>query len=183
MSLAHRSVTSSIYNIAANVISLVVGFGGSIALARLLEPEAFGVFAFVSSVVQITSVLPNFGFQPAFLHRTGGEAGVTEEILRVCFTLKLLFSLIWAVLLAVGAALFAPEHSRWVFWVVIAATFVAQQTSTIDLLLTRRVQFRRLALAQATSTVATVFVSVGLAWLLGITQLTQSNMSVPLVPG
>jgi O-antigen/teichoic acid export membrane protein len=44
MNLAQRSVTSSIYNIAANVIGL----------ARLLEPEAFGVFAFVTSVVQLT---------------------------------------------------------------------------------------------------------------------------------
>ena len=54
MNLAQRSVTSSVYNITANVISLAVGFVGSIALARLLEPEAFGVFAFVTSVVQLT---------------------------------------------------------------------------------------------------------------------------------
>ena len=54
MSLVRRSVTSSVYNIAANVIGLAVGFVGSIALARLLKPEAFGVFAFVASVVQLT---------------------------------------------------------------------------------------------------------------------------------
>jgi O-antigen/teichoic acid export membrane protein len=164
MSLIQRSVTSSVYNVTANVISLAVGFVGSIALARLLEPEVFGVFAFVTSTVQLTTALPNFGFQPAFLHRTGGEAGVTEEILRVYFTLKLLFSVVWAVLMAVGAALFAPASSRWVFWVITAATFVAQQTTTIDVLLTRRVQFRRLAMAQAVIAVAATSVSVLLAW-------------------
>ena len=164
MSLAQRSVTSSIYNIAANVIGLAVGFVGSIALARLLEPEVFGVFAFVTSVVQLTTALPTFGFPAAFMHRTGGEAGVTEEILRVYFTLKLLFSLAWAALMAVGATLFAPEHTRWVFWIIIATTFVAQQTTVIDVLLTRRVQFRRLAIAQAVITVARMLVSVGLAW-------------------
>jgi O-antigen/teichoic acid export membrane protein len=164
MSLIQRSVTSSVYNVAANVISLAVGFAGSIALARLLEPEVFGVFAFVTSVVQLTIALPNFGFHAAFLYRTGGEAGVTEEILRVHFTLKLLFSVVWAVLMAVGAALFAPASSRWVFWIVIAAALVVHQTTTIDALLTRRVQFRRLALMQAVIAVASNSVSVLLAW-------------------
>jgi hypothetical protein len=44
-----------------------------------------------------------------------GEAGIIEEILRVCFTLKLLLNLVGAGLLAAGAALFSHEHSRWVF--------------------------------------------------------------------
>jgi len=164
MNLIQRSVTSSVYNITANGISLVVGFVGAIALARLLAPEVFGVFAFVTSVVQLTSALPNFGFQAAFLHRTGGDAGITEEILRVCFTLKLLFSLVWAALMAGGVALLAPEHTRWAFWIVIAISLVGMQTATISFLLTRQVQFRRLAIAQAASAVATAIVSVGLAW-------------------
>jgi O-antigen/teichoic acid export membrane protein len=182
MSLVRRSVTSSIYNVTANVISLVIGFGGSIALARLLEPETFGVFAFVTSVVQLTVVLPNFGFHSAFLHRTRGEKGVTEEILRVSFTLKLLFSLVWAALLAVGVALFAPEHTRWVFWIMLAISFVGLQMSTINTLLTRQVQFRRLALAQAASAVATTLVAVGLAWCgWGVWALLCGNMAATLI--
>jgi O-antigen/teichoic acid export membrane protein len=164
MNLAQRSITSSIYNVAANVISLVVNLAGSIALARLLEPEAFGIFALVMATVQLTTALPNFGLAGAFLHRTAGEADVGEEILRVYFTLKLLFSLIWAALLATGAALFAPVHTRWAFGVIIVTTFVAQQTTAIDVLLTRQVQFRRLAVTQAALAVVTTLVSVGLAW-------------------
>ncbi len=57
MGLLHDSVTSTVYNVIANIISLVVGLVGSIALARLLEPEVFGVFAFVISVVQLTMAL------------------------------------------------------------------------------------------------------------------------------
>jgi O-antigen/teichoic acid export membrane protein len=164
MSLARRSVTSSVYNIAASVASMAVGFAGSVALARLLEPEIFGVFAFVTSTVQLTAALPTFGLQAAFLHRTAGEAEVTEEILRVHFTLKLLFSVGWAVLMVVGAALFAPSQSRWVFWIVIGATFVAHQTSTIAALLTRRVRLGRLAASQAAVAVAANLASVLLAW-------------------
>jgi O-antigen/teichoic acid export membrane protein len=164
MNLVQRSVTSSMYNIAANVISLVVYFITSIILARLLEPEVFGVFAFVTSSVQLCAALPDFGFPSAFMHRTGGDKGVTEEILRVYFTLKLLFSASWAALMIVGVVLFAPEHTRWAFEIVIVATFVAQQMSTINILLTRLVQFRRLAIAQAGSAIASTLVSIVLAW-------------------
>jgi O-antigen/teichoic acid export membrane protein len=164
MNLTQRSVTSSIYNIVANVIGLIAGLVSAIVLTRLLPPEDFGTFAFVTSIVQITLVLANFGFHPAFLQRTGGEVGVTEEVLRVVFTLKLLFSLVWAALLAGGVALFAPAHTRWVFGLMIAISFIGAQLGTLNMLLTRRVQFRRLALAQTAGTVATTLVSVGLAW-------------------
>jgi len=162
--LVQRSVTSSVYNIAANVISLVVGLIGSIALARLLEPEVLGTFAFVTSVVQLARALPDFGFHAAFLHRTSGDAEISEGILRVYFTLKLLFTLVWMALMVVGVAFFAPGRTQWAFWIIIVTTFVAQQKAVINALLTQRVQFGRLATARAVADTATVLVSIGLAW-------------------
>ncbi len=164
MNLARRSVTSSIYNIAANAISTVVGITGSILLARLLEPEAFGLFAFVSSTVNLTTALPAFGFPAAFMHRTGGENGMNEEILRVYFTLRLLSGSLWVAGMGVAVALFAPEHLRLIFAILIGAAFISQQTTTIDVMLTRRVQFQRLAIMQAVVAVISTAVSVLLAW-------------------
>lgn len=164
MSLTQRSVTSSAYTITANIISMGVGFVGSIILARLIEPEVFGVVAFATSVIQITASLPGFGFQAAFLRRTGGEAGITEEILRVHFTLRLLFSLVWAALLAVSGVFLFPSQNRWIFWIVLAATLVMQQTTVINALLTRRVQFRRLAISQVADTVIGKLIAILLAW-------------------
>jgi O-antigen/teichoic acid export membrane protein len=164
MNLARRSVTSSIYNIVANVFSIVSGIAGSILLARLLEPEAFGLFAFVSSTVNLAVALPAFGFPAAFMHKTGGENGMNEEILRVYFTLRLISASIWVVGMGVAVALFAPEHSRLIFAILIGAAFVSQQTTTIDVMLTRRVQFQRLAIMQAVVAVTSTAVSVALAW-------------------
>ena len=45
MTLLQRSITSSVYNIAANLVTLVTGLFGSIMLMRLLEPQLFGTFA------------------------------------------------------------------------------------------------------------------------------------------
>jgi O-antigen/teichoic acid export membrane protein len=165
MNIVQRTVSSTIYNIAANVIGEVVGFIGTIILARLLEPEVFGVMAFVSSVVLLSLSLPNFGLQGAFMRQTGGKAGVTEESLRVFFTLRLLFSLIWAVVMVAGVLLFAPAHTRLAFWIVIACTFFMNQTMVITTLLARRVQFLRLAITQAVCDVATTILSIVLAWL------------------
>jgi len=164
MNLARRSVTSSIYNISANVISTVSSIAGSILLARLLEPEAFGLFAFVSSIVTLTAALPAFGFPAAFMHKTGGKNSMNEEILRVYFTLRLVSSSLWAIGMTAAVALFAPEHTRWTFAILIGAAFVTQQTTTIDAILTRRIQFQRLAIMQATVALTTTGVSLMLAW-------------------
>lgn len=164
MSLAQRGVTSSAYNVIANSVSLVFNLAGSIILARLLEPEVFGVIAFANSTILLTIALPNFGFQAAFLHRTSGESGITEETLRVHFTLKLIFSLVWAALMVAGAAVFAPVSMRWVFWVLTGVVFVAQQMTTITILLTRRVEFRRLAITQVVAAITSNTAAVLLAW-------------------
>ena len=160
MSVARRSVASSAYSVAANSLSMVMRFSSSIVLARLLEPEVFGIFAFATSIVSVTQALPNFGLAGAFMHWTDES----EETLRVHFTLKALFLATWAVLLGVGVAVLAPQSTRWVFWVVIGAAFVAHLTDTAQVLLIKKVLFRRLAVLQVTIVIVSTAVSIALAW-------------------
>ncbi len=181
MNLLQRSITSSVYNIAANLVTLVTGLVSSIMLMRLLEPQLFGTFALATTVIQITLPLPNFGFAPAFLNRTSSE-GITEGILRVHFTLKLLFSLIWAVVLGLGTWLFVPANTRWLFGVLILTTFFSMQTATITILLTRQVRFQRLAMAQAMSAIARSIIPIILAyrgW--GLWALVSGNIASTIV--
>jgi O-antigen/teichoic acid export membrane protein len=46
--LAAKMVKGSAYSIAASAVTLVLGFGRSVLMARLLAPEDFGVVAFAS---------------------------------------------------------------------------------------------------------------------------------------
>lgn len=177
MSLLQRSITSSAHNLAANFVVLATGVVGSVLLMRLLPPEAFGAFALAVAIVQLTAVLPSFGFGPAFLNRTSGDNGVTEEILRVHFTLKLLFSLVWAVLLSVGVLLFAPAETRWIFIALIITTFCVMQTTTAVIMLTRQVRLQRLAMAQTISAIARLIIPVALAYYgWGIWALVSGNV-------
>lgn len=162
MSLARRTVTSSAYSIAANIVEVVFLFGRAIALTRLLGPEVFGVYAFALSVVNFSLALPNFGLWSAFVHRTAESED--DKAVEVHFTLTALFGLIWTILMAAGVAIFAQEDQRWAFWVLVSTKFVFLLTTTPQVLLTRKVMFRRLALFQVISTIASSVAAVALAW-------------------
>ena len=61
MSIAQRSVHSSTYNIGSSLVQTAVAFARSIILLRLLDPEIFGTYRFVSSFIFWTAALPIFG--------------------------------------------------------------------------------------------------------------------------
>ena len=180
MSLAQRSITSSAYNIAANIVSVAVNFVGSIVLARLLEPEVFGVYAFVLSIVTLTQTLPNFGALGAFMRHP--NASEDEEVIRTHFTLVTLFSAVWAVVLGIGALTFAPQNTRWVFGIILSTAFISQLTNTPQAILTRRVQFRRIAILNTVNAVTATAVSIGLAWYgFGLWSLLANNIIFALL--
>ena len=163
MSLSRRSITSSAYTISSNAIQLVVLVGRSIVLARLLAPEVFGIYAFASSIVALSRALPSFGLSGAYLHRTAESE--SDLALTVHFTLTLILSLGWAVVLIVAAAIFASGETQYAIWLIAATTLILQLTTTPRILLTKRVMFRRLAALQATTVLATSAIAVVLAWL------------------
>ena len=93
--LARRSIASVGWNAGASVITITVLFVRSVLLARLLPVDVFGVYAGVGALIALTVVLPNFGMGAAFLHRAP-ETEDEERAAAVHFTLKLIFTLLWA---------------------------------------------------------------------------------------
>lgn len=163
MSLAHRSITSAAWNSVANLTRLVMLIVRSILLARLLPVETFGVYAFANSVMVLTVVVPNFGMDSAFIHRAPETADM-EQAASVHFTLKLIFTLIWAVLLVAGTLVFATGETRTALLLLTATTTGMQLAQTPRLILSRRVMHRRLAIIGSLSTLLTTVVALGLAW-------------------
>lgn len=162
MDIARRSVTSSAYNVTANTIQMIVNFGRSVVLARLLAPDVFGVFVFASSIVVLSQAFADFGLKSAFLKLT--TESDQQEAIKVHFTLTALFSTVWAVLLIVGVALFAPPETRWVFWFLTITALISQLTLSPRVLLISRVRFRRLALLEIITSIVGTVIAIGLAW-------------------
>ena len=163
MSLARRSVTSAAWNIGVNWARVLVLIVRSILLARLLPVEIFGVYAFASSVVEITAVLPQFGMRDAFLHRAP-ETSHEEQTAAVHFTLKFILTLGWAAALVVFSLVFTSGDVQIALLLLTMTSSGIHLTQTPNLILTRRVVHRRLALMRLVDAILSTSLALALAW-------------------
>jgi PST family polysaccharide transporter len=161
-SVAHRSITSVTWNIAANLVRIAVLFARSVLLARLLPVDTFGVYAWAGAIVGLTMLVAKFGMDGAFLHRAPESQDETQTA-AVHFTLSLVFSVIWTVLM-VGASAFLTGQTRTALLVLTAARAGLMLVDTPRMILVRRVVHRRLALIVILNAIFSTLVAVGLAW-------------------
>jgi len=161
--LAERTVVSTMWNFVANATTAAISFTRSVLLARLLPIEVFGVYALASAVVSLSRVVPIFGMSGALLHRAP-ETEDEDLAAAVHFTLETLFTLVWAVLLTIGAFVWADGHLRVALVVLTAIGAGRLLAHTPQVILVRRVAHRRLAIIQLLSQVLAMPVAVGLAW-------------------
>jgi O-antigen/teichoic acid export membrane protein len=163
MNLAQRSITSVAWNSAVSLLNLMILFARYVTLRRLLSVDTFGVYAGANAVVGLTIIVAGFGMGGAFLHRAR-ETEDEELAAAVHFTLKLIFTLSWASVLAAITGLFFDGETRTALLVLIIANSGIQLAQTPTLILTRRVVHRRLALIQFLNALLTSVVAVTLAW-------------------
>lgn len=142
---------------------MIILFGRMILLSQLLSVDTFGTYAFASSWIRLSAVVPSFGMGAAFLHRSL-ETADEETAAAVHFTLKLLFTIVWAAVLLGGAFLFTSGSLQTAFiWLTLVLGGM-ELTQTPRLVLTRRVTHQRLAVLQIANTLATTVVALVLAW-------------------
>jgi O-antigen/teichoic acid export membrane protein len=162
MNLARRSITSVAWNSAVSLSNVVILFARYVILRRLLSVDTFGVYSGANAVVGLTIIVAGFGMGGAFLHRAQ-ETEDEELAAAVHFTLKLIFTLSWASVMATITALFFEEETRTALFVLIIANSGIQLAQTPTLILTRRVVHKRLALIQFLNALLTTFVAITLA--------------------
>ena len=161
--LARRAISSVSWNFFSTLLKSAVLFARSILLARLLPVETFGVYGYAGSIVALTIVLANFGMEDAFYHRAP-ETEQEEPAAAVHFTLKLCFTLAWAVLLAGFGQIFLTGEVRIALLALVVLFGLNQLTQTPKIILIRRVVHRRLAILNLAYAVVNTIVAVGLAW-------------------
>jgi O-antigen/teichoic acid export membrane protein len=145
MDLARRSVTSLSWNIFTNVAKIVVLFVRSVLLARMLPVETFGVYALATSIVSISAIAPEFGLGGAFLHRAR-ETEDEENAAAVHLALTAFFTLIWSIAMVVGVMVATSGRLQLALLALIVVNGGMLLTLTPRLILTRRVDLRRLAI-------------------------------------
>lgn len=162
-SLAHRSIDSTAWNAFASLFKVLIYFVRFTLLSRWLPKEIFGIYATATTAVLLTISLAGFGLGGAFLHRSAETADESQAAAQH-FTLKLLFTILWVALMLGGAWLLTTGATRLAISALTLIRAVTELTQTPELILTRRVAQRRLALADLINALLTTVIALGLAW-------------------
>lgn len=146
------------------MITVVVGFGRSVLLARLLDVDTFGVYAGAIAVVGLSIVIATLGMPGAFLHRAP-ETANEDRAAAVYLTMQVTTTSTWLVVMVAGIALFATGPSRTALLVISVTTALEQIANVPTLIHVRRVVHRRLALLGTINVIVVAIVTVTMAWL------------------
>ena len=158
-----RSITSVRWNMLGNVVFIILGAIQTVILARLLPVDVFGVYALANSIIWLTGMIANMGMGGAFVHRAD-ETADEDRAAAVMFSLKCIYTAIWALLLLGGTWLLSNDVLfRLAMTVLTLANAVRHLTQTPNTLLVRRIQHKRLAMIQISNSVLTFICAVGLA--------------------
>jgi O-antigen/teichoic acid export membrane protein len=139
------------------ILIKVIFFAGNIALARMLAPQIFGVYAIVSFVVTFFSSFGDVGIGAALIQKKGE---LTREELSTTFWLQQM--LVWIVVgIAFAAAPLAlriyPSLPPVGVWLIraMAVSFLFSSLKTIPaILMERNIDFKRIAWVDITENVA-----------------------------
>lgn len=153
--LKRRSFSGIGVLIKRQVAVRLLSFLANIALARLLAPQVFGIYAIVTFIVQFFSTFGDVGIGAALIQKKG-ELG-REELSSTFWLQQLLVWLVVCVALAAAPLVlrFYPSLPSYGVWLIraMAASFALASLKTVPaILMERKLDFVRIALVDITET-------------------------------
>ncbi len=146
------------------VLIFLFNLGGTIVLARLLEPEDFGVFGVGLLFVGLATRFGNIGFSTALIQREEIEDAHVSSLFVINFCL---FSTTAVLLMLASPSVgryFDSPLSGEVLFVLSGVFFLNPFSSVARALLVRGMQFKAMTLAQTLQGFVGVLSSIGFAW-------------------
>ena len=152
-----RRVSAGVFFVGSwGVVNLVVGFLGSVALARMLEPRDFGIIAIGATLTMFATTLSDGGIASGLIRR---EEEPTRAELRTALGLQLSLTGALAGAAAFTAALFGSTGLVVAFMML--ALPIAALQAPARVVLTRAVRLREVASVEGIGTI------VYYAWAVG----------------
>jgi O-antigen/teichoic acid export membrane protein len=163
--LKGRTISSGFITVAAQGVQLVLNLVSIMALARLLAPKDFGLYAMVTTVMGYLIVFMDAGLSTATVQREH----ITQAQVSNLFWINVALSSVAALVLAISSPLvawFYREPRLIVITLILSSTFfLGGLTVQHQALLKRQMRFKALAIIQVTSMLIGVVVGIGMAWL------------------
>ncbi|HYE15364.1 MAG TPA: lipopolysaccharide biosynthesis protein [Pyrinomonadaceae bacterium] len=182
-SVTHRTLSGMFWMVSGSGLQAVLRIGVLVVLARLLDPQEFGVVAAALIVVDFLEIFSDFGMGPAVVQHRAPE----ERHIRTAFTVSLVLGCIFAAVIWAAAPLAAAFFRIEALTPVMRAMSLVFPLDSLALvsasLLRRDLKFRKLAVISVRSyAVGYCVVGVGAALAgFGVWALVAANLSQTLL--
>lgn len=185
--IKQRVINGSIWTIFSNISTNSVSFAVTVVLARLLTPEDFGIVAISAVFVGIVTLFQDLGMGSAIIQRQN----IDDDYLSTSFSVSLLSGVAIAIVLAAVSPLVAYFYGKEVLkYILLFSTIgfiLSPFTSIHTTLLTKGMEFRKLALVNILSQILSGIISVMLAllgygvWSLVAGKIVSQPLLIPLI--
>lgn len=161
-----RSVGAVVALISRTFIVQVISFFATLVLTYYLEPEVYGVFYLVSSVVNFLSYFSDVGLAAALIQK---HEEVTKEDLATTFTVQQILVFTAVLLLYLLGPTFKSQYQlsnqAMNLLYAMGISFVLSSLKTVpSIMLERKIQFAKLVLPQILENIVFNITAVVLAW-------------------
>lgn len=162
--LKEKAVIGTFWTGGGQAFRQIIQVVTSIALARLLVPEDFGLIAMAMVFVGVAQLIADFGIGAAIVQRDD----VSGRVLSSCFWINILVAGVFAALLALFAGpialIYGNPQVEPVLRILSVSLLVAGLMVLPRSLLFRHMDFQSLAMAQVFGTLLGSLTAVSLAW-------------------
>lgn len=185
--LKNKVVSGSAWTLFANISSQAISFLVTVVLARLLAPEDFGVVAISAVFIGVITLFQDVGMGAALIQRKD----IDEDYLSTSFSVSLLAGALLAALVAVISPLVAAFYKETVLRDILLVSslgfLLSPFTSIHTSILSRRLEFKKVALITLGTQAVSGSISVGLAlsgyglWSMVLGKIFSQPILIPVV--
>ncbi|KKT30718.1 MAG: Polysaccharide biosynthesis protein [Candidatus Collierbacteria bacterium GW2011_GWC2_44_18] len=170
-----RSVSGVMALISRTFIIQIISFVATLALTIFLDPNTYGVFYLVSSVVNFLAYFSDVGLAAALIQK---KEGITKEDLSTTFTVQQILVISLLVILFILSPLIRTQYridqtGMYLLYAMGISLFLSSLKTIPSIMLEREIKFSKLILPQVLETLTFNAIAVFCAWRgLGVTSFT-----------
>jgi len=179
-----RSVSGVLSLISRTFIIQIISFVATLALTIFLDPNTYGIFYLVSSVVNFLAYFSDIGLAAALIQK---KDAVTKEDLSTSFTVQqiLVISLLAILFILspyIKTAYQIDDSGMYLLYAMGISLFLSSLKTIPSIMLEREIKFNKLILPQVLETLAFNGVAVYFAWKgLGVNAFSLAVLSRGIV--
>ncbi|HSV95034.1 MAG TPA: oligosaccharide flippase family protein [Spirochaetia bacterium] len=179
-----RSVSGVLALISRTFVVQIISFVATLALTIFLDPNIYGIFYLVSSVVNFLAYFSDVGLAAALIQK---KETVTKQDLATTFSIQQILVVTLLILLYLAGPFIRIQYNidqagMHLLYAMGISLFLSSLKTIPSIMLEREIKFNKLILPQILETLAFNFIAVYFAWKgFGVTSFTYAVLARGIV--